>query len=403
LKLTANILAFVKEAYTPQWYSPEEDSDMDKRVRDLFKSFHAVMDLLKGPAAVASGHEKDIAHGFDAPKIHAASSTAVDARRLGCNGNSDTEGGERNQKDLKESDMFTDPNVDESNGPLLQALAARARNAASSELLKGNKKFVPLPSSGKKFYQHSSSINTLGEGHKWDALVESLSSSHAGPIVATHIIAKCTSVPVLAQIHGFQHRHPHHHGHDDASASDDLPVDCHAGHVYFHSEVSVPCNDKKVSSYNFTAGHTILTTQGTYIQLLVPVVTHKTVYESGGGKGADAQCIVSEFVPVRLAKLMHPELDIPWIRRGNVTVISVRDLVRRVHIPPDFGHVHRRQGETRDHFLVNTLGDPYYAGPRDRLVFQRCRQGDCAGMLPIPSVIGSLVACNLCGHSCQWF
>jgi hypothetical protein len=135
----------------------------------------------------------------------------------------------------------------------------------------------------------------------------------------------------------------------------------------------------------------------------VPVVVRRDVYDSGGGRGQEAQCLVSEFVPVRPASPMHPELAVPWIKRGHVKVMSVRDLVRRVHIPPVFGEAHRRASDNSPHFVVNTLGDPYYAGPKDRLVFQRCRVGLCDGLLPKPLLIGSLVPCNKCGEKCQWF
>ena len=63
----------------------------------------------------------------------------------------------------------------------------------------------------------------------------------------------------------------------------------------------------------------------------------------------------------------------------------VRDLVRRIHVPPVFGEAHRRVADgSTPHFVVNTLGDPYFAGPPHRLVFQKCRVGVCDGMLPRP-------------------
>ena len=140
------------------------------------------------------------------------------------------------------------------------------------------------------------------------------------------------------------------------------------------------------------------------MQILVPVVVSKASYDAGAFRANEAQCIVSEFVPVRPAKPMHPELHVPWIRRGDVKVLSVSDLVKRVHVPPVFGNAHRRQTDGAvPHFLVNTLGDPYYAGPRERLVFQRCRNGTCVGLLPKPLLPGSMVSCNVCRRACQWF
>ena len=143
---------------------------------------------------------------------------------------------------------------------------------------------------------------------------------------------------------------------------------------------------------------------GTYVQLLVPLVVRKNVFETGGGTGHEAQCVVSTFVPVRPLKPMHPELEVPWIRRGPVHVMLVRDLVRRIHVPPVFGEAHRRVADgSTPHFVVNTLGDPYFAGPPDRLVFQNCRVGLCDGRLPRPILQGTVVQCDTCGAPCAWF
>jgi hypothetical protein len=242
-----------------------------------------------------------------------------------------------------------------------------------------------------------------GEGYKWECLIDNLGMSAAGPVVTDETILECTSQRTLAQINGNRNRHDD--GQGGASAAAAVPVEeLIAADFQFYSEVSIPCIDAKVSSFVFTAGHTVVTTHGIYVQILVPVVLYKASYDLGAGLGNEAQCIVSEFVPVRPGKPMHPELEAPWIRRGDVKVMSVRDLVRRIHVPPVFGNAHRRVADgTKPHFIVNILGDPYFAGPPERLVFQRCRNGPCLGLLPKPLLPGSMVSCNLCGQASQWF
>jgi hypothetical protein len=440
LKLAYNALSFVNEAYTPQWYTEEEDKNMSTRVDELFGSMHTVMDLLTLPGG---GYSPLIKCGMDAPKVHAAGFTAEAAKRYGCNANVDTEAGERGQKNLKYSDKFTDHNVVESNGPLTQRLVARQQDAARSEQLKKATKYRAVQSANSSFALHSTSRNTLGnalfffssssstfffllnplkiinlsvclcnkcvgEGYKWECLVENLGMSAAGPLVSLETIIQCTSQRTLSQINGFRQIHNDGQGGGSASAAAAVAaVECehfNAADVQFYSEVSVPCKDAKVSSFIFTAGHTVETTQGTFVQILVPAVVSKASYDSGAFRANEAQCIVSEFIPVRPAKPMHPELDVPWIRRGDVKVLSVSDLVKRVHVPPVFGNAHRRQTDGAvPHFLVNTLGDPFYAGPRERLVFQRCRNGTCVGLLPKPLLPGSMVSCNVCRRACQWF
>jgi hypothetical protein len=279
-----------------------------------------------------------------------------------------------------------------------------AMDAARSDQLHGDKRYRAVPSrDASAFSYHSSHRNTLGNGLIWDTLVEDLATSLAGPLVPHDIVLQCTSPAILSQINDVLRV-----GGGDVHAGVAASPSAGGGllaasDVHFYSEVSVPCDDKHVSSYIFTSGHTIVTTGGTYVQLLVPIVVRRDVYDSGGGKGRDAQCIVSEFVPVRQGRLTHPELPVPWIKRGVVKVIAVKDLVRRVHVPPVFGMAHRNAGDTTPHFVVNTLGDPYYAGPKDRLVFQRCRMGNCNGLLLKPKALASMVPCNTCGHACPWF
>jgi len=392
LKITSNVLSFINEAYTPQWYTAEEDQAMDARVQQLYASMHTVMDLLQ---VDGGGYVAEIKRAGDIPKFHAAGNTAADARRFGCNANVDTEAGERSQKLMKATDKYTNHNVAGTNEPILQRLTSLAMDAARSEALEPHMKYKAPPGTIASFSYHSSHRNTLGLGHKWDALVEDLGSSRAGPLVPHDIILQCTSAAITSQINDVLNASVRR----GASAS-------HSGRpsdIHFYSEVSVPCVDKHVSSYIFSVGHTIETVQGNYIQLLVPVIVRRDVYDSGGGRGKEAQCLVSEFVPVRASSPKHPELAVPWIKRGIVKVMPVMHLVRRVHIPPVFGDAHRRVNDNAPHFLVNTLKDPYYAGPRDRLVFQRCRMGLCDGMLPKPVLMGSFVACNKCGEKCQWF
>jgi hypothetical protein len=388
LKIASNVLSFIKEAYTPQWYTAEEDQAMEDRVDQLFVSMNAVMDLLVVDDEGA--YVPEIKRGGDIPKFHAAGNTAADARKFGSNSNVDTEAAERSYKMLKAADKYTNHNdVSGTNEPILQRISSLAMDAARSEPLEAHKRNRAVPSRNATSY--SKHRSTLGYGPQWDTLVEDLGSSRAGPIVPEDIVLRCTAAATLSQICNVPVS-------ADAAAAED------ARDIHFYSEVSVPCEDRHVSSYIFTAGHTIVTTMGTYVQLLVPGVIRRNVYDRGGGQGHQAQCIVSQFVPVRAGRPMHPELPVPWIRRGSVVVMYVRDLVRRIHVPPVFGQAHRRVADgSTPHYVVNTLGDPYYAGPQDRSVFQRCRVGQCDGLLPKPVVMGSLVACNTCGAQCQWF
>jgi len=133
------------------------------------------------------------------------------------------------------------------------------------------------------------------------------------------------------------------------------------------------------------------------------MVAHVDTMAAGRGNGDDTQCVVYDFEHVDPSRPLYPELPVPLLRRGKVLVMRVMDLVRRVHLCPLFGNVHRKKKDDSEHFILNTLGDPYFEGPPDRHVFLRCNYLGCIGTLPQPYIVGSVVMCSLCGHTKQWF
>jgi hypothetical protein len=116
----------------------------------------------------------------------------------------------------------------------------------------------------------------------------------------------------------------------------------------------------------------------------------------------DALCVVFDFESVDPTRPLYPELPLPWLRRGKVTCMQVIDFVRRVHLCPLFGNVHREKNDFRPHFVLNTLGDPYFEGPQQRKVFMKCNNLGCQGTLPEPKVTGYIVACTTCGKAKPW-
>jgi hypothetical protein len=139
LKIASNVLSFIKEAYTPQWYTAEEDQSMADRVDQLFVSMNAVMDLLVVDDEGA--YVPAIKRGGDIPKVHAAGNTAADARKFGSNSNVDTEAAERSYKMLKAADKYTNHDkVAGTNEPILQRISSLAMDAARSEPSEAHKR-----------------------------------------------------------------------------------------------------------------------------------------------------------------------------------------------------------------------------------------------------------------------
>ena len=391
LSLTRTMLVIIKEAYTPQWYSHEEDGAMAVRVRGMVQSMHKVMDFITKPDGTLP---KSVKHAFDCPKIHALQATAADSVKFGQLANTDTEAGERSQKVLKAANKIVNHNDGGPYKHLLKRIVARQRDAANDSCKKESKRARRHEAEETtEVSAFSSKIYTVGHGMRWDVLLSGLASCRRGPIVVDSLSRQLLSTSIIdataLALCGLQ-------GNPAESAAA-----CTS--IKFCETVSRKCVSKHVSRYNFKSGHCVLTNTGRIVQLLVPMVAHVDAMAAGRGNGDDTQCVVYDFEPVDPSRPLYPELPVPLLRRGKVLVMHVINLVRRVHLCPLFGNVHRKKQDNTKHFILNTLGDPYFEGPPDRHVFLRCNYLGCIGTLPQPDIVGSVVMCNLCGHTKQWF
>jgi len=388
LKLSRNVLIIIKEAYTPQWYTSAEDQAMSVRVRELQESMHKVMNFIRKPDGT---YPKSVGRVFDLPKVHAAQAIHHDSLMFGQLGNTDTEAGERSQRGLKAANIFVNHNSPGPNRGLIKRLVSRQLDAAASSEQRESKRSRRFgPGTIPEVSSFSSKMATLGQGLRWQGMMATLQSGNKGPIVPFQIGDKSLSEHIL------------HVAGEALNAAQVLQAE-NKNSMYFFEAVSRKCVSKHVSRYNFQSSHCVLTTKGTVVQLLVPMVVRKDHFDEGKGIGVEAQCIVYDFESVDNKRALHPELPVPWLRHGKVMLMHVIDLVRRVHVCPLFGDVYRRKGDARPHFLWNTLGDPYFEGPAERPVFLKCSYMGCEGTLPKPVLLGTGVTCSMCGHKKQWF
>jgi hypothetical protein len=387
-ELTRNMLTIMTEAYTPQWYSKADDGHMAIRVRNLVQSMHKVMDFLELPDGK---YPEGLGNLFNIPKVHAIQGVAMDSMKFGQLSVTDTEAGERSQRGLKAANVFVNHSEKGINKTLLKRIVARDRDAACTEQKKSKRARRQEPESMAEVSAFSKKPHTLGHGMTWQIQLSALASGKVGPAVSDVVNETTLSVAIIQAavlaICGPQITPAH------------ITAACQG--IFYCETVSRKCVSKHVTRFNFKVGHCILTNTGNVVQLLVPLVGAKVRYDAGIKD--DALCVVFDFESVDPTRPLYPELPLPWLRRGKVTCMHVIDLVRRVHLCPLFGNVHRKKNDFRPHFVLNTLGDPYYEGPQQRKVFMKCNYLGCQGTLPEPKVTGSIVACTTCGKAKPWF
>ena len=400
LNLSRNVLIIIKEAYAPQWYTAAEDHAMSVRVKEIQVSMHKVMTFIRKPDGT---YPKSVGRVFDLPKVHASQAIHHDSIMFGQLGNTDTEAGERSQRGLKAANVFVNHNNIGPNRGLMKRLVARQLDEAAASAPTQSKRVRRFgPGTVPEVSVHSSKMDTLGHGLHWLGMMAALNSGTKGPIVPLAIgDASISELIIDVAVKGLFGPLQSHGAESIAADADDATVSGES--MYYFEAVTRKCVDKHVTRYNFRSSHCVLTTRGTVVQLLVPMVVRKDHYKEGRGVGVEAQCIVFDFESADKKRPLHPELPVPWLRRGKVMLMSVVDLVRRVHLCPLFGDLHRKKGDMTPNFLLNTLSDAYFEGPEGRQVFLKCNYLGCEGTLPQPPQVGSPVTCVVCAHTKQWF
>jgi hypothetical protein len=146
-------------------------------------------------------------------------------------------------------------------------------------------------------------------------------------------------------------------------------------------------------------GHSVLLNTGEYAQVLIPRVS-----KSKEGDGSLTLLSIFTYVLPNVDGGNFPELPVPWLRRGEIRLVSLRRVFRRVHVVPLFGDAQRPRGDSSSHFLVNTTGDMRYGGPANRVVYLRCANATCQGLIPKPreSAFDVSAICPTCNLKQAW-
>jgi hypothetical protein len=397
LRLICNLTRLHAEIKTRQWYTKAELDNIDHRVKSIMSDSDTVMSYLE-PFKLSTA--KGTGHGGDIPKMHKFGGITESITSKGSCANTNTEAGERSMKTLKAVDPHVRTGHDIGDVPLHLRLAAiqediclHAKAATSS---------APVHPGATPSFSVSTSAHRFlfGRGYPYLQLRKTLKTGVPGPVVPDDVmdagISYAKNRLVLPQLR---------RGGEGEGADDNDFIDLH-----FYSE----CKSTGVSSevaYNiYSAGHCAATSDGRFVQVLVPIIVSSSDYFNGAnsvGMRSPPMCLVNVFVPARSQEALkyYPELPVLWLRRGALNLIPCSLLIARVHITALYGDRHdsashrAAQGE----FLLNDLGDPRYSGPSSRSVFQRCSQIGCHGTLLMPKVPGTSVPCGVCGVARSWF
>jgi len=397
LKLLVDLTELNSEAYTPQWYSNDDFYALDQRVRQCITNMHSITDLLK----TVGGEKAGPGNIFDIPKVHRFGSFVGCTRRFGSLMNSDTEQGERSQKALKKADVISNHDIALSDTPLLQRLVSLHLDESSDILDHGTSGHkIPGASKGTSVSVNTFSRGILGSGSNWAEASACLAQGRNGPPVDSDLMREICSPATMALILELSATTL---SSASAGASHSASPAAPCCKVHFHSRVTVPCEHDKVDRHVYRPGHCVLTDSGAVVQIMVPVVMSEDDFILNDARGMRTRCLVSVFVPVDERRPMYPELPVPWLRRGQLSLLPVLALKRRVHVVPLFGNGHRPRGDARPHYLLNTLGDRKFSGPSTRKVFLCCITAGCIGKLPEPLIPGTHVKCPTCHAERQWF
>lgn len=152
-------------------------------------------------------------------------------------------------------------------------------------------------------------------------------------------------------------------------------------------------------------GHCVELNDGEFAQvILVDVTADSLPGTAEAAPASPARILVLSFAMANPVSPLHPELPVPWLRRGALRLISAAQLRRRAHVIPLF-----KGGENDSpcepfpaEFLVNTLAHPLHAGRPGRKIYLGCPH--CKeGRLLKPRRIGDSVTCPQCGTTSPWF
>ena len=361
-------LSLLREFGTPQEYSEEDMSAVEKDIDESVVGMNWFMDTL----IKHMGREHGLGHVFDTLKAHLWSGAAKFIRLFGSLTNLDTEHGERSQKELKLHNLRV--RLGRAAAALLARLVALRLDKVVSGLQDpARTEFSGSQSGPLPIFKNLRS--PIGIGPVWGRVKRDLCDGEHGPKVK-------------------------------ASTVDSMLVYLRACSLLcdFERKAAVRVDLENVFYQEIQPGHTVILDDGTFVQVLLPrfdLPRGSYLDSLAARRGSNDLSLVSFFVPATHSLKHtgnHPEVAVPFLKRKSIGILSLHRIQRREHIVPYFGNLYREACTQEQLFLVNVYARPCYRGGSRASVFWKCPSRICPGRVRAPHKGFGSFKCPVCAH-----
>jgi hypothetical protein len=367
------ILSLLREFGTPQEYSDEELSDLDKDVKESVVGMNWFMDeLIK-----LKGHDHGLGHVFDTLKAHLWSGAGKFIRFFGSLCNLDTEHGERSQKELKLHNLRV--KLGRSASAVLARLVSLRLDKVVSGLQQPRKSSIPearVPSRVADLPVFKNLRSPVGQGPVWARVKRELCDGEHGPKVKQSLVEE-----IGAYLRA-----------------------CHLSYD-FERKAAVSVDLEDVSYQEIQHGHTVILDDGTFAQVLLPrlhLPEEALAALVAARNGSKDMSLVVSLKPATRACAgtgHHPELAVPFLKRNCMVVIDLHRIQRREHVVPYFGDLYRERDVQAQLFLVNIFARPFHRCPYKQEAYWKCPSRPCSGRMRAPAAGFGRFVCPLCSYS----
>lgn len=341
-----------------RWWSRATLEKLQTDITTLVGEFAWLQGMLEEPVPethATSAAEKTDGNcpgdGLSIPKLLDFRYAPLQLRSMGCAEGASTSSFERKNKPIKTADAHSSRHFVENHGTNILLIAAVGEMRHNQQKIAG----VAGSARGKRRWVEGGARRSFGARNSApydiafameENIMGHLANARQGPIIDVKTL---------------------HHVPDailGALASDNG--------VMFCDSIKVKYNGGPGTVWY--AGNCVRLSDGSYAQILVPLVVAKTPANLPSDQ---IQFAVWPFENVKPSgDSLHPECDLPWLARSKllVRVIDAVDVKDRVHIVPCEGDASRQHDDQRAHFLLDSGIWKMWAAdsPPRPDVFRRC-------------------------------
>ena len=366
-------LSLLREFGTPQEYSEDDLSALDKDIKESVVGFNWFMDTL----IKLKGHDHGLGHVFDTLKAHLWGGASKFIRMFGSLINMDTEAGERSQKELKLHNLRVQ--LGKSAAALLARLVSLRVDKVVSTFQQQQQSKRPEAVTASLHSQLPLFRNLrspIGSGPVWSRVKRELCDGEHGPKVSVGLVESMGAYLQTCNL-------------------------CYE----FERKAAVRVQPEDVSYQEIQHGHTVILDDGSFVQVLLPrqqlpeAALHGLLAASTGSKDMSLVSFLSAASRACARSGNHPELAVPFLKRLSMGIMDLHRIQRREHIVPYFGDLYREHSLLDQQFLVNIFARPCYRVPVKHEAHWKCPSRTCLGRMPVPAGGFGRFVCPVCYYA----